>query len=251
MSWELKRDFQVEYISRTYRDKTDADNLIKYEVIVEETNLLVLSSVDLKKEVDFLVRKYRKQIEEYILSYPEFKETLSPCSVLPSAPKIIKEMARAGERVGVGPMAAVAGAISEFVGKDLLKYTDEVIIENGGDIFLKVKKKRYCGIFAGESSLSDKFAIEILPQDTPCGICTSSGKVGPSLSFGCADAVVVVSKSTLLADACATAVGNIIKSKDDIEKGINFAKNIKGIKGTVIICDDKIGIWGDIKLIKL
>lgn len=241
----------MEYVQRIYREIVNKDDLITYEVVVKDTDIFVSANLDLKKETEFLVKKYRKQIEEYISLYPEFKTTLSPYPASSSAPKIVKEMTKTTEKVGVGPMASVAGAIAEFVGKDLLKYTDELIIENGGDIFLKVKKKRSVGIFAGKSVLSNKFAIEVLEDETPLGICTSSGTVGPSISFGRADAVVVVSKSTPLADASATAIGNKIVFPKDIEEGINFAKNIKGIKGVVIIIDDKIGVWGDIGLVKL
>lgn len=145
-------------------------------------------------------------------------------------------------------MAAVAGAIAEFVGKDLLDYTPEVIVENGGDIFVKTTRIRRIGIYAGNSPFTKKIAIEISPEKTPLGVCTSSGTVGHSLSLGKADAVVVLSPSTILADASATAIGNLIKDESDISSGIEFAKKIKGVKGVLIIKDDKMGIWGDIKI---
>jgi ApbE superfamily uncharacterized protein (UPF0280 family) len=154
-------------------------------------------------------------------------------------------------KVGVGPFASVAGAMAEFVGRDLLKYSKEVIVENGGDIFLKTLRKRRIGIFAGKSRLSNRLALEILPDETPLGVCTSSGTVGHSLSFGKADAVVVVSESTPLADASATAIGNLIKEKKDIPKEIEKAKKIEGLKGVVIIKDGKLGIWGNITISKI
>jgi len=157
-------------------------------------------------------------------------------------------MAKAGKKVGVGPMAAVAGAIAEFVGRDLLDYSPEVIIENGGDIFMKSLKVRNIGIYAGNSSFTKKITLKILPQETPLGICTSSGTVGHSLSLGNSDAVIVISPSTSLADASATAIGNLIKNESDISQGIEFAQKVKGIKGILIIKDNKMGIWGNVKI---
>jgi hypothetical protein len=159
-------------------------------------------------------------------------------------------MAEAARRAGVGPMASIAGAVSEFVGRDLLAFSDQIIIENGGDIFLKTSKKRVMGIYAGERSpFTGKLAIEIPPGDKGLGVCTSSGTVSHSLSFGNADAVLIISDNTALADATATAAGNAVKSAYDIEKGIELARAIEGVKGVLIIIGDKFGSWGDIKLV--
>ncbi len=148
----------------------------------------------------------------------------------------------------VGPMAAVAGAIAEFVGRDLLPFSSNIIVGNGGDIFIMTDKKRSIKIYAGNSPLSGKIGLEIEPDETPLGICVSSGTFGHSFSFGKADAVLVLSHSASLADACATAIANIIKCTADIPKGINFAKEIKGIRGIAIIVDDKLKTWGRVKI---
>jgi hypothetical protein len=173
---------------------------------------------------------------------------LKPLAVEDNAPAIVKEMAEAAAKVGVGPMAAVAGAIAERVGKELLPMSAEVIVENGGDIFLKISKERRIGIFAGKSVLTQKVAFVVQPGETPLGVCTSSGTVGHSLSFGKADAVVVFSPSTSLADAAATAICNIVQTASDIPQAIEFAQGVKGLKGVAIIKGDKIGLWGQIKL---
>jgi hypothetical protein len=160
-------------------------------------------------------------------------------------------MIRTSRLANVGPMAAVAGAMAEWVSKDLLELSREVIVENGGDIYLATSKERTIGIYAAESPFSLKIGVVIRPEETPLGICTSSGTVGHSLSFGKADAVCIVSKSAALADAAATAVGNIIQEKKDIELGLERGKEIEGVLGTLIIVGDKMGVWGDIKLIQL
>jgi ApbE superfamily uncharacterized protein (UPF0280 family) len=157
-------------------------------------------------------------------------------------------MAEATAKLGVGPMAAVAGAIAEFVGKELSDYSPEVIIENGGDIYIKSRQKRVVGIYAGNSQLSGKIGLEIKGEDTPIGVCTSSGTVGHSLSFGKADAATVLADSATLADAAATALGNMVKTPDDITRAIDFAQYIEGLQGVLVLIGDQIGMWGKIKI---
>jgi ApbE superfamily uncharacterized protein (UPF0280 family) len=239
------------YEERTYRNLVKTDDLVKFEVVVRETDLLVRAERDLSKETRESVLKYRCQIEAYIDSNSEFQRSLIPLKDDPFAPEIIREMIRTSQWAHVGPMAAVAGAMAESVSKDLLKLSKEVIVENGGDIFLATSKERTIGVYAGSSPLSLKIGIVIGPEDSPLGVCTSSGTVGPSLSFGRADAVCILSKSAALADAGATAVGNIVREKKDIESGLERGKEIEGILGVLIILGDKMGVWGNMKLIQL
>lgn len=234
---------------RTYRREGIYRGLVSFEVKYRETDLYIRAVKDLSRKALKSVLKHRTPLEKYIESHPLFLTALEPFEVEPAAPVIVKNMAEAAGVVNVGPMAAVAGAIAELVGNDLLAFSPEVIVENGGDIFLKVTVMRKVAIYAGKASpFTGKLAVEVRPEDTPLGICTSSGIIGHSLSFGRADAVVAVASSTPLADASATAIGNIVKTPEDIEAGIARAKLIKGLKGAVIIAGDKMGVWGDIKL---
>jgi len=237
------------YQPRFYREWTKDKDLVSFSVVVKETDLYVRARRNLKRKTLKAVLKYRVLLEGYIERHPEFLTALEPLEVGEDAPQIVKDMAEAARKAGVGPMAAVAGAIAEYVGRELLPFSSEVIVENGGDIFLKTLKKRLVGVYAGESSFTRKIALEIQPEETPLGICTSSGTVGHSLSFGRADACIVLSPSTSLADAAATAIGNLIVEASDIPRGIDFAKGVEGIKGVVIIKDDQIGIWGEVKIL--
>jgi len=178
---------------------------------------------------------YRARIEEYIRYHPEFQTSLIPLPIDNLAPEIIKEMLDAAKTAGVGPMASVAGAIAERVGKDLMAYSHNVIVENGGDIFLNIKDDISIGIFAGDSPLSGRIALRVAAAQTPLGICTSSGTVGHSLSFGLADAVCIKSESAALADAAATSVGNLIRKKSDVKKGLDRAMAINGVLGVLIV----------------
>ncbi len=236
------------YEPRTYRHWIKSKDLVSFRVVVKETDLYVRASRNLKSKAFKLVTKYRDSLERYIERHPSFLTCLEPLPVSDDAPRIVKLMSESAGKVGVGPMASVAGAIAEFVGTELLAFSPEVIIENGGDIFLKSLGKRIVGIYAGKSPLTGKISLEIDGADTPLGICTSSGTVGHSLSFGKADAVVVLSQSAILADAAATAIGNLIKQSGDIPSGIEFAKGVEGLKGLLIIKDDKVGLWGEVKI---
>ena len=160
-------------------------------------------------------------------------------------------MVDAGEKAGVGPMAAVAGAIAEHVGSGLLHKCREVIVENGGDIFLKTERPVVVGLFAGESPLSFKLGIRIKPEAFPVSVCTSSGTVGHSTSFGKADAVSVQARSCSLADAAATAIGNRVGSKKNIQEAIGFGRTITGVTGLVVIIGDEMAAWGDLEIVPL
>ena len=239
------------YEPRTYRKYIHDTDLVSFSATLKETDLYIRARKNLRSKAERLVEKYRKILEKYIERYPEFLTTLEPYSTGNNAPLIVKEMAESGTAAGVGPMAAVAGAIAEYVGRELLEYSPEVIVENGGDIFMKSLSPRTVSIYAGKSPLSNKIALEISPQDTPLGICTSSGTVGHSLSYGKADAIVILSHSASLADAVATAAGNLVITEKDIQTGLEFSENIPGVKGALIITNDKMGIRGDIKLSRI
>lgn len=237
------------YQPRTYRHWVKDIDLISFDVVVRETDLRIRALSNLRRKALKSVEKHRDAIERYIEQNPAFLTSLKPIAVQNDAPLIVKEMARAAETVSIGPMSAVAGAIAEAVGKELLPFSSEVIVENGGDIFLRTNKERIVGIYAGNSPLSGRIALEIEPGETPLGICTSSGTVGHSFSMGKADAVVVLAPSAALADAVATATGNLVKEVSDIEKGLEFAQKVETLIGIVIIKDDKMGAWGKVKLV--
>ncbi len=226
--------------------------MISLRICHRETDLQVFINAyleirKLQDQIGDLILKYREQIEETIKNFPQFLYSLEPIE-LQSDYEIINEMVSKSRRAGLGPMAGVAGAIAEFIGKDLLTLTDELIIENGGDIFLQSKRDRNVLIYAGERSpFRDKVKIKLYGQDTPRGICTSSKHVGHSLSFGNTDATIIVAQSAITADVFATAIGNMVKSEDDIEKTLCFAEECNEISGGIILIGDKIAAWGEIE----
>ena len=239
------------YEKRTYREHVRAQDLFSFTVVVKETDLFILADKDLSSLALEEVLRHRHQLESYIARHPEFLHSLSPVRLLPGAPESARRMADAAGLAGVGPMAAVAGAFSELVGEALLAESAQAIVENGGDIFIKTDRERTVSIYAGDSPISGRVGIRIRPEDTPMGVCTSSAKVGPSLSLGVAHAACVLSRSTALADAAATAVGNAVKSEGDVEKALAVAQGIKGVLGAVVVSGDKLGAWGQVELVRL
>jgi ApbE superfamily uncharacterized protein (UPF0280 family) len=220
-------------------------------VAIKETDLYILAQRVLEKEAQEAIIQLREQLEQYIKVNPRFQASLVPLPADPQAPQIVKEMLAAAQQAGVGPMAGVAGAIAAFVGAVLLTFTPEVVVENGGDIFLQTGSERTIGIFAGKSPLTMQMGIRVPAERQPLGVCTSSATVGPSLSLGKADAVCVISPSATLADAAATALGNMVQGKGDIEQALEAGQKIPGVEGVVIIVGDALGAWGGYELVKL
>jgi len=239
------------YIQRTYRLSAGARDLAGFEVKVRETDLWVAADRNLESEARDLVLAARRQVESYIRMHPEFVTAMTPLEADPLAPPVVLEMLKASRRVGVGPMAAVAGTIAEHVGRGLLALSTRVIVENGGDVFLGLQRDVTLRIFAGRSPLSDKLGIRLPTGLMPAGVCSSSGTVGHSYSSGRSDAVCVVSPSTALADAAATALGNRIKEAKDLEPAAQWAAGVEGITGAVMIIGKAVAAWGDLELVEL
>ena len=240
-----------EYIERSYRKMVKATGLASFQVSVKETDLWVSAGRNLERETLDLVLDARYQVESYIGSHPFFLKSLEPLPDDPTAPPLVREMLQTTRSVGVGPMASVAGAIAQYVGRGLLAHTDQVIVENGGDIFLDVHRDVTVSVFAGESSLSHKIGI-LAPKDRmPLGICTSSATVGPSLSLGATDAACILSSSAAFADAAATALGNMIQGKKDLQRIGTWAESIPGILGCLVILGEHMAAWGEVELVEL
>lgn len=232
---------------RGYRCLLNPEGLRTFQVRVKETDLWIAAERDLSREALEEVLRLRGQLEAYILENPDFLESLHPLPLDPLAPPVVRLMLEVAQKAGVGPMAAVAGALSEFVGRRLLEFSNEVVVENGGDLFIRSFHPRRVLLYAGDSPLSMKLAIEIPPGEA-VGVCTSSATVGHSLSFGKADAVCVISPSSALADAVATMLGNMVRAPEDIPKALKRAQGIDGVEGAVIVLGGKLGVWGKYEL---
>jgi hypothetical protein len=239
------------YQPRHYRSWVKARGLAGYNTHIKESDLYIHTCSDLSVAAFEYLQLIRTDLESYILTHPFFAASFEPLEVEDDAPPIVNLMTQAANVAGVGPMAAVAGAISELMGERLSALSTEVIVENGGDNYMRSAHERIVAIYAGNSPFSGKVGLRIKPSETPLGICTSSATVGPSVSFGKADASVILAPSAALADAAATAVGNIVLTKVDIKRGLEMAQGIVGVAGAVIIVEDEIGACGRVELCNL
>jgi len=239
------------YRKRFYREELQSKGLVSFSVMVGETDLLILARDNLYDVALETVRQVRSEIEEYIGRFPKFLSSLEPLNPDPDAAPVIVAMCETGKKVGVGPMAAVAGAVSQRVGEKLVEFSEEVIIENGGDLFLKITEERTVGCYAGEESpFRSRIGLKILPEHTPIGICTSSGVIGHSLSFGKADAAVAIAPNPVLADAAATALGNRLLRPGDVQSALDWSRGIDGLVGAVAMIGDTLGAWGSLELVR-
>lgn len=234
------------YKKRFYRTNKYNSDLVTFGARHFESNLFICAHSNLSGISFEYLRHFHGQVSDYCQNHPEFEKSLHPLKITESSPKIIRTMYKASMQAGVGPMATVAGAIAEAVGKKLLKYSREIIIENGGDIFIAVSKTRRIGIFAGIGNVYNNLILKIKPNQSPCGICTSSGQFGHSLSLGKTCATIIISKSSALADGYATAFGNIVNNDNDIDFALKSAREKKDINGIIIITSSRMAAYGDV-----
>ena len=241
-----------EYIRRFYRENMRAAGLVSFQAVIKESDLFVFAQSDLAAEARASLARHRADLEMFISRQPRFGISYQPYTVPVDSPEVVRLMADSAWRVGVGPMAAVAGAIAELVGKDLVRLSPDVIVENGGDIFIRSDTMRRVGIFAGDSPLSGRLALRVSPTPPEgLGVCTSSATVGPSYSAGGADSAMVVAEGAALADAAASALGNRAKSPDHIAEALTVVSAIDGVIGCLVIIGEHLGVRGDLQLERL
>jgi ApbE superfamily uncharacterized protein (UPF0280 family) len=195
---------------------------------------------------DEIVRQ-RKILEEYIDRHPEFRDSYEPIDLRTDAPQVAQRMASAAQLVGVGPMAAVAGAMAQCATEAALDAgAEEAIVENGGDIYLRATEPVIIGLGTGTADLAHRLAFSLRPDDTPISICSSSGKMGHSKSLGQCNLATAVAKDAALADAAATQAANLVRTVEDVDTALERITAIKGIEGVVIIKNNQVGLAGQL-----
>ena len=247
MQWSSDSDDDALPYRRAVRTE-----LATWRIVVGESDLAISSVREERERAEALLRRLRSQLQEFASLWPPFLVSLEPVEPPPDipVPAIVAPMLAAGKAAGVGPFAAVAGAIAEETARFLAQTQAEVIVENGGDIFVISSRRRICGVYAGPSPFSLRLGIALEPRLFPCGIGTSSGSVGPSLSLGKADAAVVVADSGALADAFATALANRIRRSSDLRAAVQWALRQDGVKGALAIAGDTLAVQGELELVQ-
>lgn len=223
-------------------------NLFKKTFQFKETNCTIIADNEnaINKAISS-IKHHRTQLEKYVQEHPKFLYSLQPILVK-NGPRIAQLMADASEKANVGPMAAVAGVLADLAVKDMLLAESEVaVVENGGEVSAVSNQPIDIVLSAGDSPLSKQVGFRL--KDFPIGVATSSGLFSHALSFGEAEAVTIFAVNAGLADAVATAVGNIIKGDDwhgVVEQGIRKAMSIAGVRGVFIVYRGVVGVGGQV-----
>jgi ApbE superfamily uncharacterized protein (UPF0280 family) len=219
-------------LKRTYRTFTHHEAVLS--VCCDQFDIVVAEIV-----------RQRRILEEYIARHPSFRSALAPIELHADAPEVARRMAGAARRAGVGPMAAVAGAMAQVAAEAALAAgAREAIVDNGGDIYLKAVEPAVIALATGTAKLADRLAFMVEPDQTPLSICSSSGKMGHSMSLGRCDLATIVAKDAALADAAATQAGNLVKTIEDVDAALEKIMRIDGIEGVLLVKDDRVGLAG-------
>ncbi|MCW4023843.1 MAG: UPF0280 family protein [Candidatus Bathyarchaeota archaeon] len=228
-------------------------NLIKESFTYKESQCTIISdqqnAIDIAKES---IKRNYQELENYVKSHPKFQHTLKPLPI-PKAPLVARLMAQAAQKADVGPMAAVAGVIADLAVHDMIQAGCGVaVVEDGGEISAQSNIPVDVAVAMGNEPLSRRFGFRL--TEFPFGLATSSGRFSHALSFGDAEAAIIFCKDAGLADAAATAVGNVVKGDvaTAIKAGIEWALAIEGVEGVMIIFQGQVGTAGKIpQIIKI
>ena len=236
---------------RVYRLSCASQGLVSFTARVKETDLWIQAGQDLTQAATDSILRHRRGLEAYIEDNPRFLKSLVPLPPDPLAPPLARALLAAGATAGTGPMAGVAGAIAQAVGEDLAALSPEVMVENGGDLYLAAARSLTVAVAAGDSPLSGRLGLAIEPARMPLSLATSSGTVGHSLSLGRADAALVSARDGALADAAATALGNRVQGRGDLAPALEWVAKIQGVQGALVILGDRLAAWGELDLVEL
>jgi len=223
---------------------------MKERFTLKETSVWI--TADEKKYIEIAkeeIKQRRKELERFVRWHPYFLVTLESYQIEEGdkIPEIVRRMIESAGKFGIGPMSAVAGTLAECAVEAMLNAgATYALVDNGGDVALITDREVLVGIYAGESPFSNRIALKINPSSSLIGICTSSGTVGHSISFGTADAATVISHSASLSDAAATALCNSVTDAHSISKAFHLLNHVEGIEGALVIYKDMLARWGKI-----
>ena len=223
---------------------------VAFQVVVEETDLHVLAQRDMASAMLHTVGRLRADIKGWIALHPEFRTSLVPVETPPHAPEVVRRMAAGAALVGVGPFAAVAGVVAQMTAEAHVRDSEDLIVENGGDIFMYSRGERIVGLLADPEG-GPALGVRVAAADFPLSLCASSATIGHSLSLGQGELAVVRARDAALADAAATALGNRLRKGGDVEKALAWVESQSrvGVEGAFVQCGGRLGIWGKMELV--
>ncbi len=224
--------------------------MLAWRIVIEETDLHIQAERELRPQSLSAARQARGQVQREIARRPEFLTSLHPLLAPEDAEVVPATMYAAAAVAGVGPMAAVAGAIAQYVGEALAAQSAQVIVENGGDLYVNTARERVIAVGAGPSPLSGRVGL-VLSAGMVGGVCTSSATVGHSYSAGRADAAVAIANDAALADAAASALGNRVLVPGDAEAAVQWALGLPGVTGALVVIGATLAAGGGIELARI
>lgn len=253
-----EKDIILERLSRVpdpgdrsiYRRNISTAGKYSYRLAYKYTDLYITSDAVISGKLREPLIRFYEQLKKVIRENKGFRESLYPLKTDRSWPAPVRDMCRSAALFGVGPMAAVAGAVCDSIAREVSDECSFLMIENGGDVYIKSANTVKASLFTGSRYFPEILGISIGSGSTPCGLCSSSGMMGHSLSLGKSDLVTVVSESAAMADAAATAIANAVSTKPDIDRTIKKYIRYSQVKGLIILKDDRLAIWGDLQLVK-
>ena len=231
-----------------YRRLVSGDDMQRFWVREEQSDLFISAHGVFVEEARKALLEARTQIIDYAAGHSNFYASLQPLPMDDDAPAVVRDMLLAGIAANVGPMAAVAGAVAQYVGEALLAYSDEVLVENGGDVFVCTKTPPTMCVVAESAEAGCVHIRPAMDGRTKYGVCTSSGRLGPSLSLGNADSVTVLAERTAVADALATRLCNLIRRPEDVAKILEHSRTTPA-EGVVIIMQNCFGARGALEIV--
>ncbi len=233
---------------RSYRNQyTKRKGEVSFQLVVAESDIQVIAKENLADPMLKTLHHLRADIKSWQVLHSNFKTSLMPLPIPEHAPEVVLRMYKGAMQAGVGPFAAVAGTIAHILAEKYVEKSPDIIVENGGDIYLYSQSPRVVALLADPKS-GASLGLQLEVQDFPLALCASSATIGHSLSLGHGELAVVRAKDGALADAVATALGNRLKNSASVELAIEFAQNINGVDGVFVQCDEAIGVWGNMVL---
>lgn len=215
--------------------------LVRYK----ESIVNVVCDDGLEKVAFDAMMEARFSVESKIGEDPFFGITYDPYPPSPGDDVTVRRMCAASMVAGVGPMAGVAGAVALCMAERLVEAgSSHAVVENGGDIAFYSPEPRLVGIFADHPVFRDM--AYTVSSDHIIGICSSSRTVGPSVSLGASSISTVFSDDVVLADCCATALGNLVKDEDALRGAVEKVGAMPGVTGCMACCRDKVAMYGRI-----
>ncbi len=237
---------------RQYRTLCQArQGEVAFQIMLAESDIRIVTcntAPHLPSRMLETLGKLRADIQGWTHLYPEFRTSLSPLPIPTHAPQIIMRMCQAAQKAHVGPFAAVAGSIAQMLAE--AHPAPNIIVENGGDVYMVSQKERLVALLADPTS-GVSMGLQLSHDAFPVALCASSATIGHSLSLGHGDLAVVRAKDAALADAVATALGNRVRSAATTQDALHFGQNIAGVDGLFVQCHATIGVWGNMELVAL